>query len=258
MCNKIITAKIIVLFILIFEILFISIFKDDYPFASLKKLPQTTCAAIESNHHFDNTIYTIDEPKNHTENYPEIYSYTDVFVHKKNYFPVKKNDSQSPYHNFKLKITESILIEKDYSYYQKYFNKKFIVFPFKTIENNNKLIFEGFINQDVSIPENHQAVIEILKINADKFMIKSVAEQQNIVFFNQPFDSKWTLKINGVKAEIYKIFRYFMGFNLPAGNNIVEVEYQDNILKLFIVINYIATFLLGCYIFAKYFIWKNI
>ncbi|HPG30748.1 MAG TPA: YfhO family protein [bacterium] len=231
-------TKIIICLILFIELCFTAYFKDDYPFAVLKHLPKTSSVVVSNNLFFQNRIFKIDNPKEHTEFYPEIYTFSDALIHKTFHFPVKNEMSISPYHNIKTKYAEALLNEKDYDFFQNHFNKKIIVFNPEKINFEDKRIRENFISPAVfqinsGRIENDNS-LKISRINSDKFIFKSSFPANTNIFFNQMFDKRWNLKIDGKSADIKKIFKYFTGFTIPAGNHIVELQYADNCLSLII------------------------
>ena len=87
----------------------------------------------------------------------------------------------------------------------------------------------------------------------NKFTFTSNTNQKKLAVTNIPYDSGWTLKINGKKTDFIKVNGGFIGFITPEGDANYELSYFTPLLKEGLTVTGIGTLLLVvlCYIYRK-------
>ena len=87
----------------------------------------------------------------------------------------------------------------------------------------------------------------------NKFTFTSNTTEKKLAVTNIPYDSGWTLKINGKKTEFIKVNGGFIGFITPNGEANYELTYFTPGLKEGLITTGIGTLLLIalCYIYRK-------
>ena len=87
----------------------------------------------------------------------------------------------------------------------------------------------------------------------NKFTFKSDCDKKKVAVTNIPFDKGWTLKINGEKADFFKVNGGFIGFIAPEGKADYTLSYFTPLLKEGLIATGIGTLLLVamCFVYRK-------
>ena len=87
----------------------------------------------------------------------------------------------------------------------------------------------------------------------NKFTFKSNSNERKIAVTNIPYEDGWTLKINGKKAEIFKVNGGFIGFITPVGETNYQLNYFTPYLKEGLLATGLSSMLLIvlCYVYRK-------
>ena len=79
------------------------------------------------------------------------------------------------------------------------------------------------MDQDVN--RNAQNIVEIYEMNAEGFKAESVQTKNTYAFFSVPYESGWTVYVNGQQHKIIKVHG-MMAIFLERGNNQIEFRYK--------------------------------
>ena len=99
-----------------------------------------------------------------------------------------------------------------------------------------------FLNKQQRHLKDNQLNINYFSENKIKGKINR--EREGILFFSIPFDEGWKAKVNGKSVPIERINYGFVGINITAGTNEIELYYEQN----YILTGFIIT-LSGCIIY---------
>ena len=76
---------------------------------------------------------------------------------------------------------------------------------------------------------------------------RSSFDEDKFVFFSIPYDSGWSLRIDGEPADLEKANIGFMGFRVPAGSHEIELIYRTPGLTLGLILTAAAALLIVVY-----------
>ena len=112
-----------------------------------------------------------------------------------------------------------------------------------------------------SYQKNMQQQLDVIKGNMltdvtysnNKFTFKSNSQERKIAVTNIPYEDGWTLKINGKKAEMFKVNGGFIGFITPIGETDYQLSYFTPLLKEGLITTGLSTILLAvlCFVYRK-------
>ena len=81
-------------------------------------------------------------------------------------------------------------------------------------------------------------MFEDVTYKKNKFTFTSNQETNKIGITNIPYDSGWTLKVNGNVKDIFKVNGGFVGFIVPIGETKYELSYFTPNLKKGLVVSF--------------------
>lgn len=96
-------------------------------------------------------------------------------------------------------------------------------------------------NEDIEKLKNNQ--LEITKMGNTYVKGKINVEDNNVLFTSIPYESGWTLKVDGKKTKIIPVARAFLGAKLPKGEHKIELEYHTPGLLIGIITSIIGLIL---------------
>ncbi|MBQ7770359.1 MAG: YfhO family protein, partial [Clostridia bacterium] len=92
-----------------------------------------------------------------------------------------------------------------------------------------------------------------LRAGKNKIYGSYTAEGGECVFLSVPYDSGFRLKINGKKADYYKVYDGFIGFYLQEGENRIELTYLSPGFPVAVFLTVCGTGLCA----AAFVLWKH-
>ena len=96
-------------------------------------------------------------------------------------------------------------------------------------------------NEDIEKLKNNQ--LEITKMGNTYVKGKINVEDNNVLFTSIPYESGWTLKVDGKKTKIICVAGAFLGAKLPKGEHKIELEYRTPGLLIGIITSIIGLIL---------------
>lgn len=89
------------------------------------------------------------------------------------------------------------------------------------------------------LPEGLESVYNVLNRNSMELIRRTDTiisgrintERAGLLYLSIPYDKGWTILVDGVKTEPYKLFDTFLGVRLGAGTHTVELHYMPQGLK---------------------------
>lgn len=88
------------------------------------------------------------------------------------------------------------------------------------------------------------------KTDADGFTAHISMDRDNIVFFSVPYHDGWTARVNGQKAEIYRVNKGFMAVVAPEGVCEITFEFETPGLKVGLAVTLLTVVVIAAYLGA--------